>query len=178
MRKITKWCEQCGGPIKKERSKFCSDACRQKAYRRRLDPQTGTYERQKERIRNGVMTKADTTLKSVCAQCGLDFYRTGTQVLVEYCSNACKQKAYRARKKVSSTTWAVGDRVISDTGREGIIREMRGTTAAIITETIGAMKLDRYHMLNRLQHAPVIAHSIPYEDRVAFSLTSGKTVKS
>lgn len=162
---MAKWqsCLQCGGQVKKERALYCSDACKMKAYRRRLDPLAGSSISNKQRIRQSVVTKSSQVVDYVCPVCGGDYKRSGLEALREYCSDACKQKAYRARKKESSALWAVGDRVTTDTGRDAIIKEMRGTTACIVTEKIGNASIDRYHTLKRLAPAaPARPTPAPY----------------
>lgn len=158
-----KWqsCLHCGGQVKKDRALYCSDACKMKAYRRRLDPLAGSSISNKQRIRQSVTTKASQVVGYVCPVCGGDYKRSGLESLREYCSDACKQKAYRARKKESSSLWSVGDAVTTDTGRTANIKEMRGTTACIVTEKIGAMLIDRYHTLKRLSPAAQAAPA-PY----------------
>lgn len=101
---MRKWqaCLQCGGQVKKERALYCSDACKMKAYRRRLDPLAGSSISTKERIRQSVRTKSSMTVEMACAQCGQVVIINGLEALRDYCSNACKQKAYRSRQKEKS----------------------------------------------------------------------------
>lgn len=77
-------------------AKYCSDACRQVAHRRRHRPTRG------QRARQTYDTKKAQTYKRTCDHCGRTFYPDGTQGAMIYCSNACKQAAYRARKKAKA----------------------------------------------------------------------------
>lgn len=97
-------CEFCGKPISAKRViYYCSNACKMKAYRRRQDPLTGSSMSTKERIRQSVRTKSAQLVDYVCPTCGLEGKRNGLEALREYCSDACKQKAYRSRQKAKSS---------------------------------------------------------------------------
>lgn len=149
-------CDYCGRPIAAKRYvKYCSDACKMKAYRRRKDALVGTPIRNHERLHNAVRTKASTIIDCVCEMCGQAYTRDGNQALQMYCSDACKQKAYRARRKEATQNWSIGMACFTDTGRDGFIKEMRGTRACIVSELVGGRYLDRYHTLKRLTAAPV-----------------------
>lgn len=95
-----KFCEMCGKSYAPGRadSMFCSDACKQKAYRRRVDPEVGSIHREKQRQTNIAITKQMTTKELDCAVCGRHLHVSISHTNLAYCSNACKQKAYRARK--------------------------------------------------------------------------------
>lgn len=97
-------CPQCHElkPMGK-RAKYCGDACKQAAYRQRLDPLSGTTARRNMRAQNGARTKRNTTVKYNCAQCGRETYRSGAEGARLYCDDACKQAAYRARKAGSKS---------------------------------------------------------------------------
>ena len=146
------FCDQCGKPIAAKRFvKYCSDACKMKAYRRRHDAQVGTPARNHERVKNAVRTKANTTVKDVCQQCGLDIYRNGNQALQLYCSDACKQKAYRARKKEIVGVWSVGDECLTDIGRKAVIKSIDGTRYARIDQLVGDKWLPGLISLKKLR---------------------------
>lgn len=94
-------CEFCGSPLpsgSRSSARFCSVKCKQAAYRRRADPETGTIQREAERIRKSVQTKQATLIERTCGTCKHTFSVEATRINTEYCSAACKQKAYRQRK--------------------------------------------------------------------------------
>ena len=75
-------------------AKYCSNACRQKAYR----------DRQPKKDRREVAAaqlagRRATTHKGKCSYCGRTFYTDGTGTGRLYCNNACRQAAYRERKR-------------------------------------------------------------------------------
>ncbi len=93
-------CAFCGRTIAAKRNiKFCSDACKMKDYRRRKDALVGTPIRNTERLKNAVITKSSQLVEYLCPTCGNTYHRSGLEPLREYCSDACKQKAYRQRRK-------------------------------------------------------------------------------
>lgn len=96
-----KSCEFCGKFFKPARrdGRFCCDACKQKAYRRRFDPEVGSVHREKQRQTNIAITKQMTTKELNCATCGRSLVVGVNHTNLMYCSDACKQKAYRARKR-------------------------------------------------------------------------------
>lgn len=97
--KMCKWCDH---PFRKTRSdaKFCSDACKQKAYRRRADPAVGSVAREMQRQQKIKTTKRERQKRIVCETCGWEFERSIIETNRMYCSDACKQRAYRQRRKV------------------------------------------------------------------------------
>lgn len=99
-----KICEICGQGYKPGRgdSQYCSSACKQKAYRRRVDPEVGSIHREKQRQTNIAITKQMTTKTLNCECCGRKLEVSINHTNLMYCSNACKQKAYRARKAQSA----------------------------------------------------------------------------
>jgi ferredoxin len=94
-------CEQCGKGYKKFSShqRYCSDECRFKAYRRRKDNQVGSSERARQQKEKRVSTMRSELKDVVCEQCGISFKAEVIRTSLMYCSNACKQKAYRERTK-------------------------------------------------------------------------------
>jgi len=84
---VTQLCAQCERPMVSRvelsslQRTFCSDPCRQ-TYHNQLRKETRVEER-----------------KKVCEVCGEEF--TATRRDQKTCSKACKQKAYRGRKKES-----------------------------------------------------------------------------
>jgi len=90
-------CEVCGlyfGSPRKDK-RFCSDKCKQKAYRV-SHGHAGSYH---EAAVRGAETKAAQVHTLVCENCGREYWRDGRAApLHRYCSNACKQAAYRKRK--------------------------------------------------------------------------------
>jgi predicted nucleic acid-binding Zn ribbon protein len=92
-------CSHCGKHHNRY-SQYCSNACKQTAYRRRHDPESGSGQRRRERAQNAVMTKKFRSKKIICEFCGEEtFVSIAESTNRQYCSNACKQKAYRARRK-------------------------------------------------------------------------------
>jgi len=98
-----KTCEMCEKPYKPARrdSRFCSDACKQKAYRRRTDPEVGSVHREKQRQTKIAITKRMTTKELNCEVCGRKLTVSIIRTNLRYCSDACKQKAYRDRKSLT-----------------------------------------------------------------------------
>lgn len=97
-------CQECE-QLHERNSQYCSNACKQAAYRRRRDPGTGLRSRRQQRSDNAARTKAWIQRRLVCEHCEREF----TISLAEstnrrYCSNACKQAAYRERKKAECQT--------------------------------------------------------------------------
>lgn len=101
---LYKICEMCGHGYQPARSdsRFCSDACKQKSYRRRVDPEVGSVHREKQRQTNIAITKQMTTKTLNCACCGRPLEVGINHTNLMYCSAACKQKAYRQRKTEST----------------------------------------------------------------------------
>lgn len=95
-----KTCEMCGRGYRAARSdaRFCSNACKQRAYRRRADPDVGTIHREKQRQTNIAITKQVTAKTVICETCGRPIHTSVLHTNLMYCSPACKQKAYRQRK--------------------------------------------------------------------------------
>lgn len=96
-------CQQCGRSMDWQKQKWCSDACKMKAYRRRKDSLVGSDQRHGERIRKAVETKKNTLIEVECAVCHTHFNVEATRNNTIYCSNACSQKAYRQRQKATSS---------------------------------------------------------------------------
>lgn len=95
--KSCEWCEK-SFKVVRAGSMYCSDACKQKAYRKRVDPEVGSIHREKQRQTNIAITKQMTTKELDCAVCGRHLHVSISHTNLAYCSNACKQKAYRERK--------------------------------------------------------------------------------
>lgn len=75
-----KVCEICGTPFTSHRShaKYCSAKCRKRASR------DGAVSWQKQFF---------------CEECGKQIFPTQPNQIIKYCSNACKQRAYRRMKR-------------------------------------------------------------------------------
>lgn len=97
--KTCEFCEKFFKPARRD-ARFCSDACKQKAYRRRADPEVGTIHREKQRQTNIAITKHMTTKTLNCEYCGRSLEVSVSHTNLLYCSNACKQAAYRQRQSV------------------------------------------------------------------------------
>ena len=108
--RFTPRCAVCGDKFaaRTRKARFCSARCRQADYRRRKqearikaaiagEPSNGRT--QSEITAAQLQTKRATFEDRVCERCGERFSADGTQGAKVYCSNACKQAAYRARKK-------------------------------------------------------------------------------
>ena len=95
-----KECELCGAELESKRAKYCSDTCRQTAHRRRIGK--GTIWAQRQGIKKGIETRAAQVILFTCAECGIEGTHTGLQGHTVYCSDACRQKAYRKRQKAVS----------------------------------------------------------------------------
>lgn len=81
------------------KQKYCSDACKQKAYRLAHGQREDTWNVIRERARKGASTKAGISVQKLCLGCNESFYANGNNYgMMDYCSNACKQRAYRKRK--------------------------------------------------------------------------------
>ena len=98
---LSKPCEQCGRAFRPCRSdaRFCSQACKQRAYRRRVDPDVGSAARETARQEATYFTKHTRTKQLCCEHCGRELVMSVASTNLRYCSNACKQKAYRARRR-------------------------------------------------------------------------------
>jgi len=95
-----KTCEMCDRTFRPARSdaRFCSKVCKQRAYRRRNDPEVGTVHREKQRQTNIAITKQTTRKTVICPVCGHEQQYSIVETNRIYCSDACKQKAYRQRQ--------------------------------------------------------------------------------
>lgn len=71
---------------------YCSPACKQKAYRQRQGADPGTARQR------AADTKAGETCMITCEWCRESHEVPLSAAKRRYCSNACKQAAYRARK--------------------------------------------------------------------------------
>jgi predicted nucleic acid-binding Zn ribbon protein len=79
-------------------TKFCSVACKQKAYRaKKTDPMT-TYINRKERVKSAIETKKTLERQFDCEVCGKTIDTDYLHGMQRYCSNACKQRLYRSNK--------------------------------------------------------------------------------
>lgn len=94
-------CSQCG-KLHERYSQYCSNACKQKAYRKRHNPKSGSWENRKARAQNAVRTKQWVIKTIVCEHCGEERSFTVAQCTNRiYCSDKCKQAAYRQRKQAN-----------------------------------------------------------------------------
>jgi endogenous inhibitor of DNA gyrase (YacG/DUF329 family) len=94
-------CEFCGRYFKTDldHARYCSDNCRQAGYRRRVNPASGSPASIAARNQRGALTRMATSVQFECQQCGKLSYRTAAEGNRRYCSDACKQKAWRERRK-------------------------------------------------------------------------------
>lgn len=97
------FCPVCGKSWFKssehDRRVYCSSACKQRAYRQRKDPMTGSLTNLRKRGAAAAATKHGMAKRVTCECCGEEFWASGNNYgMTFYCSKACKQKAYRQRK--------------------------------------------------------------------------------
>lgn len=94
-------CTHCDKIVRRKNSQYCSNACKQAAYRRRKDPESGYWSRKSERAQKAVRTKQSTYVSLICEHCGDERgWTIASGALRRYCSDKCKQAAYRERKKL------------------------------------------------------------------------------
>ena len=93
---VKAFCGHCGAEI--GRGRYCNSACRQAAYRARHGAGTVTPS---ERAKRAAVTRGARVVELTCGHCGGAFTANGNQAAqgVIYCSDACKQAAYRARAR-------------------------------------------------------------------------------
>lgn len=92
-------CQMCD-KVHRRDSQYCSDACKQKAYRRRKDPQSGSWQRRQQRAQQAARSKHRWQTRITCQHCGETVvYSVAESTNRRYCTNACKQAAYRERRK-------------------------------------------------------------------------------
>ena len=98
---VEKGCSYCRKRFegKRKDARYCSAACRQAAYRAR-QPRANMDEVTAKRL----ATKRGKSYQGVCRHCGRRFWMDGTQTAQVYCDAACRQAAYRARKKLARFT--------------------------------------------------------------------------
>jgi hypothetical protein len=93
-------CPVCGDRFghMQTHAKYCSNACRVKAARIRA----GRCSNRREAAQAAVHTKHSTNHRLTCQCCQREFWGNGFDAgLRLYCSDACKQKAYRQRKSTA-----------------------------------------------------------------------------
>lgn len=91
-------CPQCDRLHQRE-GIWCSTACRVAAYRRRHDPDYGTWKRRRDRAQTAARTKALTYKLLICQHCAMSFeVSVASSTNRRYCTDACRQAAYRKRK--------------------------------------------------------------------------------
>jgi len=91
-------CAHCD-KLHRRHSQYCSNACKQAAYRKRKDPGAGDWSRKSERAQKAVRTKQSTYVELTCEHCGdKRSWTIASGALRRYCSDKCKQAAYRQRK--------------------------------------------------------------------------------
>jgi hypothetical protein len=93
---MLRYCFKCGSPFHptRETAKYCSAKCRQEAYRERhYQPKPCS-----ERLIKQYQTKGSHLTNLTCCECNKTFLANGREMMKMYCSNACKQRAYRGRK--------------------------------------------------------------------------------
>lgn len=89
-------CPVCGKPVhqnKRGTAYYCSDACKQTAYRQRH----GLVADKAEHYRKIIETKRSQFVMVTCQHCDRLFEVSQVSARTMYCSDACKQAAYRQR---------------------------------------------------------------------------------
>lgn len=96
---LHKTCAVCGAAmLGNNKRRFCSDACRQKWYRQGKAEEEGrTYGDTHARAKKTARTKATQRHEDTCKQCGRAIVFDGNATRRRYCSDRCRQAAYRAR---------------------------------------------------------------------------------
>lgn len=121
-----RFCPVCGSRYEYHRktSQFCSAKCRAIAYR---DDHPKPLRRSKVN-ENRRRTKLQNVDLKTCARCTTTFFVSGLNKCRKYCSNACKQAAYRDRKEAKHQEWLRSfeqqrqRRVELDRQRQGVMR--------------------------------------------------------
>jgi len=78
--------------------KYCSNACRQRAYRLRIDADCGSTTRRRDRAGRAARSRQSTTIRYTCKACGLAKTKTNAEGNRVFCSDTCRQKSHRAKK--------------------------------------------------------------------------------
>lgn len=78
-------------------ARYCSPACKMKAYRARQTTPIEAAIRKSEAIQKRITTKSQTRTEFQCAHCGKSWFKSGLEANRMYCDDACKQAAYRKR---------------------------------------------------------------------------------
>jgi endogenous inhibitor of DNA gyrase (YacG/DUF329 family) len=103
--KLKRYCCQCGEPFMARRKSaiYCSPACRVAAFR------TAQNARAKPKVRSKKKQPTEVEIPELVTCIGCDtqmwLYKHNKQRL--YCSSACKQRAYRARKDRGVNVWGM-----------------------------------------------------------------------
>jgi hypothetical protein len=107
-RRLRRTCNHCHRSFTAARAtaKYCSDACRGKAYRARQQPQTRIQPAPKRAV-------------SICQHCGNTF-RANIGKRQIYCSESCKTLAYRARRAALIYTIAAYTGTTSDIAADSV----------------------------------------------------------
>ena len=95
-------CTYCG-KLHDGRGKYCSSACKQAAYRRRVDSEVGQPGRRSAGAHKATVTKHENVRLMHCQHCGAAIMISATESARMYCGAACKQAAYRARRKAAAS---------------------------------------------------------------------------
>lgn len=95
---VTVNCGHCGAVIE-GRGRYCGPACKQAAYRARHGAGAVSPS---ERAVKAAVTRAAKVITKTCPICGAAFGVNGNAAAAVYCSDACKQAAYRARRADSA----------------------------------------------------------------------------
>lgn len=98
-------CPVCGGPVtqnKRGTAYYCSAACKQKAWRQAHSESLGDTplfreQARKQHYQRVVGTKSMNEYMVTCSECGKMVVTNQLHAAQQYCSAACKQKAYRRR---------------------------------------------------------------------------------
>lgn len=87
------------------RADYCSNKCRQAAYRQRHDPESAYLVRRQARAQKAASTKRQVKKTTICEHCGETVrYSIAQSTNRRYCSDKCKQAAYRQRLRAPNVT--------------------------------------------------------------------------
>lgn len=102
---LKRYCNVCGEVYypRRDTGKYCSPKCRCTAYRERHKEPVKASEVAIKRWR----TKMQNVRLETCVQCDATFFVNGLSSHRLYCSNSCKQKAYRERKAYKAQKAAI-----------------------------------------------------------------------
>jgi hypothetical protein len=105
-----RYCKHCKKPLEHGgwgKSEYCNASCKQASYRARIKAEAEKPDTfgsdapidDRTPTEKAIETKRNEQRWKVCSQCREQFPVDGTQKARRYCSDACKQSAYRSRQE-------------------------------------------------------------------------------